>query len=34
LAQAIIREGVKNVTSRANPKDLKRGIDRAVETVV
>jgi chaperonin GroEL len=34
LAQAIYREGIKNVTSGANPMDLKRGIDRAVEIVV
>src|ERR671923_512768 len=34
LAQAIYREGVKNVTAGANPMELKRGIDRAVETVV
>src|SRR5918912_2337367 len=34
LAQAIFREGVKNVTAGANPMDLKRGIDRTVETVV
>jgi chaperonin GroEL len=34
LAQAIFREGVKNVTAGANPMDLKRGIDRAVEIVV
>jgi chaperonin GroEL len=34
LAQAIFREGVKNVTAGSNPMDLKRGIDRAVETVV
>jgi len=34
LAQAIYREGIKNVTSGANPMDLKRGIDRAVEAVV
>jgi chaperonin GroEL len=34
LAQAIFREGIKNVTSGANPMDLKRGIDKAVETVV
>jgi chaperonin GroEL len=33
LAQAIYREGIKNVTSGANPMDLKRGIDRAVEVV-
>jgi chaperonin GroEL len=34
LAQSIFREGVKNVTAGANPMDLKRGIDRAVETVI
>jgi chaperonin GroEL len=34
LAQAVFREGIKNVTAGANPMDLKRGIDRAVETVV
>lgn len=34
LAQAIIREGLKNVTAGANPMDLKRGIDKAVTTVV
>ncbi|HET6373388.1 MAG TPA: chaperonin GroEL [Candidatus Polarisedimenticolia bacterium] len=34
LAQAIIREGVKSVTAGANPMDLKRGIEKAVETVV
>ncbi len=34
LAQAIIREGVKSVTAGANPMDLKRGIEQAVETVV
>src|SRR6187397_517449 len=34
LAQAIYREGIKNVTSGANPMDLKRGIDKAVETIV
>jgi chaperonin GroEL len=34
LAQAILREGVKNVTAGANPMDLKRGIDRAVEVVI
>src|SRR5512147_567785 len=34
LAQAIFREGLKNVTAGANPMALKRGIDRAVETVV
>src|ERR671939_1501457 len=34
LAQAIYREGIKNVTAGANPMDLKKGIDRTVETVV
>ncbi len=34
LAQAIVREGLKNVTSGANPMSLKRGIDKAVEAVV
>ena len=34
LAQAIYREGIKNVTSGANPMDLKRGIDKAVEAIV
>jgi chaperonin GroEL len=34
LAQAIYREGVKAVTAGANPMDLKRGIERAVEKVV
>ena len=34
LAQAIYREGIKNVAAGANPMDLKRGIDQAVETVV
>jgi chaperonin GroEL len=34
LAQAIYREGAKNITAGANPMDLKRGIDRAVEAVV
>src|SRR5438093_1220252 len=34
LAQAIFREGLKNVTAGANPMELKRGIDRAVETIV
>jgi len=33
LAQAIFREGVKHVVSGANPMDLKRGIDRAVDVV-
>jgi len=34
LAQAIYREGLKNVTAGANPMDLKRGIDLAVGKVV
>jgi chaperonin GroEL len=34
LAQAIVKEGLKNVASGANPLDLKRGIDKAVEAVV
>ena len=34
LAQAIFREGVKNVTAGANPMELKRGIEKAVEVVV
>jgi chaperonin GroEL len=34
LAQAIFREGLKNVTAGANPMDLKRGIDFAVTKVV
>jgi chaperonin GroEL len=34
LAQAIFREGLKNVTAGANPMELKRGIDKAVEALV
>jgi chaperonin GroEL len=34
LAQAIVREGLKNVTAGANPMDLKRGIDLAVRKIV
>lgn len=34
LAEAIFREGVKNVTAGSNPMELKRGIDRSVEKVV
>ena len=34
LAQAIVNEGLKNVTAGANPMDLKRGIDKAVANVV
>ena len=33
LAQAIVSEGLKNVTAGANPMDLKRGIDKAVKAV-
>ncbi len=33
LAQAIVREGLKNVTAGANPMDLKRGIDMAVASI-
>ena len=33
LAQAIFREGLKNVTAGANPMELKRGIDKAVEAI-
>jgi len=34
LAQAMIREGLKNVTAGANPMSLKRGIDKAVEKAI
>jgi chaperonin GroEL len=34
LAQAIYREGAKNITAGGNPMDIKRGIDKAVESVV
>ncbi|TPK82571.1 chaperonin GroEL [Mesorhizobium sp. B2-4-12] len=34
LAQAIVREGAKAVTTGANPMDIKRGIDKAVDAVV
>ena len=34
LAQAIVREGMRNVAAGANPMDLKRGIEKGVETVV
>jgi chaperonin GroEL len=34
LAQAVFREGLKNVTAGANPMGLKRGIEQAVEKVV
>jgi chaperonin GroEL len=34
LAQALYREGIKNVTAGVNPMELKKGIDRAVQVVV
>tara|TARA_R110001592_G_scaffold22960_1_gene90703 strand:- start:38 stop:1663 length:1626 start_codon:yes stop_codon:yes gene_type:complete len=34
LAEAIFREGLRNVTAGANPMELKRGIDKAVEAIV
>ncbi len=34
LAQSVVKEGLKNVTAGANPMDLKRGVDKAVDTVV
>ena len=34
VAQAIVRDGLKNVAAGANPLDLKRGIDKAVEAIV
>ena len=34
LAQAVVKEGLKNVAAGANPLDLKRGIDKAVSVVV
>ena len=34
LAQAMIREGLKNVAAGANPMELKKGIDKAVDTAV
>ena len=34
LAQAIVKEGLKNVAAGANPMDLKRGIDKAVAAIV
>ena len=34
LTQAIVTEGLKNVTAGANPMDLKRGVDKAVKAVV
>ncbi|MDA2909921.1 chaperonin GroEL [Nitrospiraceae bacterium AH_259_D15_M11_P09] len=34
IAQAIFREGAKNITAGANPMDIKRGVERAVEVVI
>ena len=34
LAQAIFREGVKNITAGGNPMEIKRGIDKAVEVII
>lgn len=34
LAQAIVKEGLKNVAAGANPMDLKRGIDKAVKSII
>ena len=34
LAQAIVHEGLKNVAAGANPMDLKRGVDKAVDAIV
>ena len=34
LAQSIVNEGLKNVTAGANPMDLKRGVDKAISTIV
>nr|MDA8387735.1 chaperonin GroEL [Nitrospiraceae bacterium] len=34
LANAIFREGIRNVVAGANPMDIKRGIDKAVENVI
>ena len=34
LAQSIVHEGLKNVAAGANPMDLKRGVDKAVEAIV
>src|SRR5207249_2599472 len=34
LAQAIVREGMKNIAAGANPMDVKKGIDKAVEVVI
>src|SRR4030065_37900 len=34
LAHALYREGIKNVAAGANPMDLKRGIDKAVEIII
>ena len=34
LAQSIVKEGIKNVAAGANPMDLKRGIDKAVQAII
>ena len=34
LAQSIVKEGIKNVAAGANPMDLKRGIDKAVQDII
>ena len=34
LAQSIVKEGIKNVAAGANPIDLKRGIDKAVQAII
>ena len=34
LAQAVFKEGIKNVVAGANPMDLKRGIDKAVSSII
>src|SRR5574342_1165970 len=34
LAQAIVREGTKNIAAGANPMDVKKGIDKAVEVMI
>jgi hypothetical protein len=34
LAQAIVREGLKNVAAGANPMAIKRGVERAVDAVI
>ena len=34
ISQAIVKEGLKNVAAGANPMDLKRGIDKAVTSII